>query len=86
VRYRLEFRPAARKAFLALPRAVRDRVGRRLEALAEEPRSGDVKPLKGKLKGALRLRVGDCRVLFLRDDQERILDVLRVGHREDFYD
>jgi len=35
---------------------------------------GDVTPLHGELSGALRLRVGDCRVLFaLHGDVMRIL-------------
>ena len=39
---------------------------------------GDVRPLKGK-PGEWRLRVGDWRIRFHRDDAERVIDILLVA-------
>ncbi len=82
--YRIVFRPKARKAFLALPEAVRDNTESRLDALGDNPRSGDTKKLKGKLRGLARLRVSDYRVAFVVDDAARVIDILEVGHRGSF--
>ena len=41
---------------------------------------GDVRPLKGK-PGEWRLRVGDWRIRFHRDDGERVIDILLVASR-----
>jgi mRNA-degrading endonuclease RelE of RelBE toxin-antitoxin system len=61
--YTLQFRPKARKAFLALPKGTRNSIEQRLDAFAVDPRGSDTKALKGKLRGLVRLRVGDYRVL-----------------------
>ena len=39
----------------------------------------DIKTLQGR--PAIRLRVGDMRIIFERDDQARVIDVLRVAPR-----
>jgi mRNA interferase RelE/StbE len=45
--------------------------------------SGDVKRLKGR-GGGCRLRVGDCRVIFIED--VRSITVIAVGNRREIYD
>jgi mRNA interferase RelE/StbE len=57
-----------------------DRVIRDLEI---NPRSG--KPLKGELSGMWSLRAGDYRILYMLDEEEKILTLLRVGHRKAVY-
>jgi mRNA interferase RelE/StbE len=44
--------------------------------------SNNVKALRGT--DALRLRVGDYRVIF--DEDMNILDILAIGHRREIYD
>lgn len=83
--YAVTFRPKARKAFLALPTKVRHRLEGWLDALAENPRAGDNKPLKGKLRGLRRLRVGAYRVVFVVDDEANSIDIVLVGHRGRLY-
>lgn len=56
-------RPAEVKTVKRLPRPDRERL---LDAISVLP-AGDVRPLKG-LPGEWRLRVGDWRVRFRRDD------------------
>jgi mRNA interferase RelE/StbE len=85
VPYRIELRPRARKAFLALDKPVKRRVGDAIEALADEPRPAGVKPLKG-LPGVLRIRVADdYRVVYRVDDARLVVTVLDVGHRREIY-
>jgi mRNA interferase RelE/StbE len=59
------------------------RVTEKISAYAELPASfaNQVKKLQGE--DALRLRVGDYRVLFTEDGV--ILRVLRIGHRREIY-
>lgn len=56
----------------------------KIEAYASDPASqaNNVKALKGR--DAIRLRVGDWRVIL--DDQGNVLAVLDVGPRGDIYD
>jgi mRNA interferase RelE/StbE len=68
--YRIEWRPHARKAFLALDKSVRERVGAAVDKLADDPRPAGVKALKG-MPGILRIRIADdYRVLYTVDDRE----------------
>jgi mRNA interferase RelE/StbE len=70
--------------FLALSTEVQDRIEAKIDQLAMNPSAlaNQIKPLKGVR--ALRLRVGDYRVIFT--DEGMILMILKVGHRRDVYE
>jgi mRNA interferase RelE/StbE len=74
----------AARQFLALSTEVQDRIEAKLDQLAMNPSAltNQIKPLKGVK--ALRLRVGDYRVIFT--DEGVILMILKVGHRRDIYE
>ena len=59
----LVYRPAAQRELNGMDRSDAERVIRALEGFAAAGR-GDVKALKGALKGRYRLRVGKWRVFF----------------------
>lgn len=73
----------ATRQFLALSATIQDRIEAKIVELATNPKAlvNQVKALKGVK--ALRLRVGDYRVIFTEDGV--ILTILRVGHRGDIY-
>ena len=54
-------------------------------ALSDDPRETG-KPLRGRLSGLWRYRVGDYRVLCRILDQEFIVLVIAVGHRKNIYE
>ena len=82
--YRIEWRPRARKAFLALDKPVRRRIGEAVDALAADPRPAAAKMITGA-HGVLRIRVGDYRVLYTIDEGQLIVLVVNVGHRSEIY-
>ena len=41
--------------------------------------------MKGKLKGAWRIRVGDYRILYDIHDEEKKVVILEIGHRREIY-
>jgi len=53
-------------------------------AKSENPRKHG-KPLKGKLSGIWRYRLGDYRILCQIREQEALILVLRIGHRKNIY-
>ena len=73
----------ATRQFLALPPQVQDRIEAKIVELATNPAAlaNQVKALKGVK--ALRLRVGDYRVIFT--EAGVILTIIRIGHRSDIY-
>ena len=84
MRYRIEWRPRARKAFLALDKPVRRRIGEAVDGLAADPRPAAAKMITGA-HGVLRIRVGDYKVVYTIDEGELIVLVLDAGHRSEIY-
>ena len=82
---RIEWRPRARKAFLALDKSVRLRIAAVVDKLAGDPRPAGVKALTG-MPGVFRIRVADSyRVLYTIDDTVLLVLVVDVGHRREIY-
>ncbi len=73
----------ALRQFMALPSSIQDRVEDKIAELAVNPAAlaNQIKALKGTK--ALRLRVGDYRIIFT--DSGVILSIIRVGHRSQVY-
>jgi mRNA interferase RelE/StbE len=54
----------------------------KVEKMAENPVSCDIKKLKGS--DYYRLRVGDYRIIFIFDNNS--IKILKVGHRKNIYE
>lgn len=81
--YRLEVSRRVGKQIGALPRQVRDRVDAAILALEETPRPRGSEKLSGGKE--YRVRVGDYRVVYVVDDEEMLVQILRVAHRREVY-
>ncbi len=81
--FRLEITRRAEKELGRLPPTLRERVAKALDGLLESPRP----PRSKKLRGleAYSLRVGEYRIVYLVDDAQRLVTVVRVKHRRDVY-
>ncbi len=81
--WRLEIHCKAEKEIRRLPKEIIRRVVPAVMSLAVEPGplgSGSVKGYK-----LSKIRVGNYRVIYRIDEQERRVIILRVGHRKDVY-
>jgi mRNA interferase RelE/StbE len=76
----------AQADFRSLPVAIQVRVQSVLVRLANWPNVSGTKPLRRGLKGALRVRTGDYRVLFTVDDRAGRVTVFRIANRRDVYE
>jgi mRNA-degrading endonuclease RelE of RelBE toxin-antitoxin system len=76
--------PEAQADVLALPVTMRARFDAVVTRLEAWPAVTGAKPLRGKLKGHFRIRMGDWRVIFkpVRPD----LIVVRIAHRSTVYE
>jgi len=82
--YTITFARSARKELENLPANIADRILRKIEALAVNPRLPGVIKLQGR-RNFWRLRVGDYRVVYSINDFSRTIDVAVVRHRRDVY-
>ncbi len=67
-----------------LPAEIFQRVVRDLKELTQNPRPPGCRKLTGS-QNDYRVRVGDYRILYEINDEDRKVQVLRVGHRRDVY-
>ena len=82
--YEIVFARSARKELQALPYTVAERVLEKVELLALNPRPSGCKKLRGH-SSLWRIRVGEYRVIYSIDDDNRIVDVSVVRHRSEAY-
>jgi mRNA interferase RelE/StbE len=79
-KYKLLIKPSAVKDIEAIPlKRDRQRVLQRISKLAEDPRPFGSEKISGQDK--YRVRQGRYRILYTIEDQELIVQVVKVGHR-----
>ncbi len=86
--WKIEVKPTAEKYYLKLDKKTRRRTKKALKRLEQEenPLShNNVRPLTGKLEGDYRLRVGDWRILFTPEKDNKIIHIYAILPRGDVY-
>ncbi|MGH7381123.1 MAG: type II toxin-antitoxin system RelE family toxin [Candidatus Methylomirabilales bacterium] len=81
--YTVRLKPRTERELDRLPIAVARRIWERLLALERDPRPRGAAKLEG-VEG-YRIRIGDYRVVYLVDDDQRVVDVARIAHRREVY-
>lgn len=64
--------------------ATLSRLTEKIQSLATDPRPSGSEKLAGR-SNLYRFRQGNYRVIYFVDDQSRVVDVVKVGHRRDVY-
>ena len=83
--YSLSIKPSAAKELQAVSdKATLKRLIVKISSLATEPRPLGSEKLAGR-PNLYRVRQGNYRVIYSVDDQSRVVDVVKVGHRRDVY-
>jgi mRNA-degrading endonuclease RelE of RelBE toxin-antitoxin system len=86
--WRIEVKPTAGKQYSKLGKTTKQRIRSALLELeqAENPLLHHaVRQLTGKLKGDYRLRIGNRRILFTPDRDEKVIYVYAILPRSDAY-
>jgi mRNA interferase RelE/StbE len=83
--YRLQYRRQARNYLARLPLKTKTAIVNKLNELAVNPDNADlnIEILKGR--EGFRLRVGQYRVIYTRQDDQLIIEVVKVRSRGDIY-
>lgn len=84
MRYQIRLAPGAERQLRKLQKKEQRRIGRRIDALAEDPRPVGVEKLSGE-DDFYSIRVGDWRIIYTIEDDILVVLVLKVGHRRDIY-
>jgi mRNA interferase RelE/StbE len=81
--YELVFKRSVAKDLRALSRQDLQRILSRFRSLADEPRPAGYEKLSGR--ELYRIRQGDYRVVYSIEDEQLVVQVIRIAHRRDVY-
>lgn len=75
---------AARELVAVEPRGLRTRIVSRIQGLARAPRPPGSQKLAGEPE-RYRIRQGAFRIVYSVDEERRIVEVVKIGHRREVY-
>lgn len=81
--YRLLFTRSAKRELEGLPQQIVRLLKKRFDELIIQPRPYGCQKLSGA--DFYRVRQGDYRVLYTIDDRERVVEIIKIGHRREVY-
>lgn len=81
--YSLVIKTSAERELRALPKEDRRCVVDRARGLAHSPRPPGNEKLSGQER--YRIRQGDYRIVYAIDDEARIVEIVKIGHRREVY-
>jgi len=84
--YRITIRKQALKELEHLPKKDNQQISKVIDGLKDNPRPQGCKKLKGETEYMWRIRVGNYRVLYTIEDEIKIVEVRKIGHRKDVYE
>lgn len=84
-KYAVDTKPSARRELEKLSNSLIARLVPKIEGLAADPRPTDCRKLRG-YKDLWRIRVGNYRVVYIIDDDRKMVSVTRIAHRKDVYE
>jgi len=82
--YDIRIKPSAIKEIERLQPEIKNRIKSKIEKLKEEPRPSGVRKLSD-YEDIYRIRIGDYRVIFQINDQDRFIRILAVRKRDEAY-
>lgn len=83
--YKVRVTKEGEKRFRKLDRSVNVRILPKIKELANYKKLNNIKELKGELKGYLRYRVGNIRIVFEVDEHTKTVWVVDFGFRGSVY-
>jgi mRNA interferase RelE/StbE len=84
--YVIEYEPEAFADLEKLTQATSNRIVKKINWLGENFEQINPQPLTADLSGFFKLRIGDYRVIYEFDRQEKIIFIDRIRHRREVYD
>ncbi len=81
--YSLRMKRSAERELRRLPSRDVERIAQVIEALSANPRPPGCQKLA--TEDGYRVRQGDYRIVYTVDDEKRVVEIYKIGHRRDVY-
>ncbi len=82
-KYRISIKKSATKELEDIPKKDLRRIVKRIQSLAENPRPRGSQKLSRKEQ--YRVRQGDFRIVYSIEDEDSLIDIVKIGHRREIY-
>ena len=83
--YKIQINKHVLKDLEILPIKTNRAIAKAIDDLSDNPRPEGSKKLKGQIEYMWRIRVGDYRVLYTIEDEIKIVEITKIGHRKNIY-
>ncbi len=83
VKYKITLKKSAARELENIPKKDLQRIIKRIQSLAENPRPHGAQKLSGQER--FRIRQGDYRIVYSIEDKNSIIDIVKIGHRREIY-
>ncbi len=82
--YQIKISRIAEKQLATFPKHVANSIVAKIDALSTNPRPSGSLKLEGSDK-EFRIRSGDYRIIYRIENDTLIIEIIRIGHRQDVY-
>jgi len=82
-KYKITIKKSAAKELEDIPKKDLRKIVKRIQSLAHNPRPAGCQKLSGQSR--FRIRQGDYRIVYSVRDKDRIVDIVKIGHRREIY-
>jgi len=82
-KYKITIKKSAAKELEDIAKKDLRKIIKRIQSLGQNPRPDGSQKLSGKEQ--YRVRPGDYRIVYSIEDQDRIIDIIKIGHRREIY-
>ena len=82
--YKIQWKHSAEKELRGIDRQLISRILSAIESLAVEPYPTQHRKLQGS-ESSFRIRIGDYRVIYQVDTENKVILIYHVRHRKDIY-
>ncbi len=82
-KYKVAVKKSAAKELEDIPKKDLRKIVKRIQSLVENPRPTGSQKLSGQEQ--YRIRQGDYRIIYSVDDEDSIVDIIKIGHRREIY-
>ena len=83
--YKLVYAKSVKKDIRRIDTVQLESIKEEIEKLVDFPDVKNIKKLTHHPVSDFRLKVGNCRVLFDVDTEDKTINILKIGHRKDIY-
>lgn len=82
-KYKITIKKSAVKELQDIPKKDLQRIVKRIQSLAQNPRPQGCQKLSGQSRS--RVRQGDYRIVYSIEDKDYTVDIVKIGHRREIY-